>query len=217
MQTERAHLVSDDVEPPQFSIRGILIVTTLCAVAFAILAPLVRAQTAKERTALAIGYLVLFCLIGFSAFVLRLKNATILKQAGERLYLTGKAEATWGRRVLILFGVALVFFVWPFLASKGVNFWPLIVQNVFFCVLFLAAAFDSRRLEFRRNGIVHMRIHFIPWAKIDSYRWTGKQSEKLLLQHTDRNIGFLNVPAADRAAVERILQEQLTASQCAAV
>lgn len=209
MHSQSPKIAADGTEPLQFSLRGILLVLTLCAVAFAILAPIVQAQTYEQRVALAIGYLVLVLVITFAAFLLRLKSATVLKQAGERVYVTGKTPMTWSQWVIILMGILLVFFAWPFIAVKGLNILPVVAQNVLVSVIFLAAIFDNRRLDLRQNGIVFMRIHYVPWAKIKSYRWTGERSEKLVLKHAPFGSSTLKVPAADREAVERILAEQV--------
>lgn len=209
MQLPSRRTASDEIEPPQFSIRGVLVVTTVCAVALAILAPIVRAQTHEQRMALGIGYLVLLSMLAFAALLVRQKSRTVLKQSGERLYLTGQSDMTWSHRVTILLGIALVCFVWPLVASKGLNMLPIPAQNILVCVVVIAAAFDSRRIDFRTNGIVFARIHFIPWEKIKSYHWSGSQSDKLVLKYSRYGSSKLNVPAADREAVERILKEHV--------
>lgn len=208
----------DHLRPLQFSMRSLLIVTAVVAVAFAALTPYLRQFPARNVTVVVVawlGGLLLFCglmLIFSRRWTLR------YRLAGEPLFVfVREAGAPWAAVFMVASCLQAAVALWlsrrlldPRAELSPAGLFLLAESLCLFVVLgvlHLNMMYRSRSSFLCQNGVLHQSC-FVPWSEVarDEYA-TDREELRIVRRCDEANPLKILLAGVDRRAVEEVLQQ----------
>ena len=205
----------------QFRLRSLFVATLVVAVLSALAAPWMRRLQPWQQARLAVFLAV--TLLFASVFVVDLCHSRrkIERQSGKLLFRTAIRGRIW-YHLAIGVGALFVIAFWGLclvdvlLSQDTADWWKWLCQPAIYAqwgatyaVFVLWWRFDPTTIEAREKGLILRGRNFLPWERMQSFRWGGPSPSHLTLQLHQRVVN-LHVTPRDRDRLDQLLHEMAT-------
>jgi hypothetical protein len=202
----------------QFRLRSLFVATLVVAVLSAIAAPWVRRLQPWQQARL--GVFLGVTLLLASVFVINLccRRRSVERQSGKLLFRTAIRGRVWYHLAI---GVGVLFIVvgWGLclvdvlLSQDAADWWRWFYQPAIYAqwgaayaVFVLWWKLDPTTIEAREKGLILRGRNFLPWERIQSFRWGGPIPFHLTLQ-LHRRVVNLHVNPRNKQRLDQLLHE----------
>lgn len=211
--------VTSDATEVRFSMRALLVLTAIGAVASASLGAFIRRFPADARPRLVVFWGILAVAMAAITLFLAWRRRRAERNAGHVILQLVRhsyffpRQPTWALNLAGALSLAIAPAMWvmgSFIIAKGVPpvWWSFMNYGTIYS-LFMSGAgitfFWWRRIRLCENGVV-VRNRFLPWTACQHWYWDACYKNALVMEFNRYGRLAVNVPAEERSAAEAILK-----------